>query len=31
MLSLAKKEFYKASLNENKYNYKKSLEYVTIY
>ena len=27
MLSLAKEDFYKASLNENKYNYKKFLEY----
>ena len=31
MLSFAKKDFYKASLNGNKYNYKKILEYVTLY
>ena len=31
MLSLAKKDFYKATLNENKHNYKKFLEYATPY
>ena len=31
MFSLAKKDIYKATLNENKHNYKKILEYVTPY
>ena len=31
MLSLAKKDFYKATLNENKHNYKSILEYLTPY